>query len=395
MGLSLREKLKNAGMAPKERPKAPPKQDCFCRVQRFPAEEMALPQIVDAEALIRIDGKDWQETGREAFLFLDTETTGLSGGAGTVAFLVGLGYFEGGEYVLEQYVMRDYDEEPFLLEHVAGRLREHPIPCTYNGASFDLPLLRSRCIMWRKRLPESGMQLDLLYPSRRIWKLRLGKCNLTHVEEEILHLRREDDLPGSQVPERFFRYLKEQDFALLEDVLRHNAQDICSLPVILERLADAHLHPTDAMSEAEDLYSMGRVMEKRGRGDVARRCYRASDRGRMASLARLRLGELERRSGRYDEAARQFERALTLRRSAEIHIAAAKVYEHRLKNSAKALEHVRRAMLLCDHLSPAEQDKIMRRFRRLMKKTRRQTNNGIPGFVESSQRADEASEREE
>ncbi len=374
MGLSLREKLKNAGMASGKRETKPQSQDCFVRVSRYPLKDLFLRDPVPAQALERIDGKPWQGIARQKWLFLDTETTGLSGGAGTVAFLVGLGYFDGDDYVLEQLVLRDYDEEPYLIDHMIERVREHPVLCTYNGASFDVPLLRSRCIMWRRRMPCEEGHLDLLHPVRRIWGLRIGKCTLKNVEETVLDIRREDDLPGAQVPERFFRYLKERDFMLLEDVLRHNVQDICSLPLILERLIGAHMNPLESMADAQDLFSVGKVLEKRGNSELAGKCYRASDRGSVAVLARKKLADLERRTGHYGEAAQQYERALAIRRSAKVHIAAAKVYEHKLKDLDRALEHTRKALLVSDGFDEQVKMDIQKRYFRLLAKKRRQEN---------------------
>ena len=368
MGLSLREKLKNAGMSAAKREVKPQSQDCFVRVSRFPLKDLYLRDPVSSEALERIDGKRWQDVARDQWLFLDTETTGLSGGAGTVAFLVGLGYFVDDEYRLEQLVMRDYDEEMFLLDRVISLLREHPVLCTYNGASFDVPLLRSRCVMWRRRMPPEEGHLDLLHPSRRIWGMRIGKCTLKNVEEAVLSIHREDDLPGAMVPERFFRYLKERDFTVLEDVLRHNVQDICSLPLILEQLVQAHMSPLETVKDAQDLFSVGKVLEKRGRRELAGKCYPASDQGSVAVLARKQLADLERRSGHYGNAVQAYERALAIRRSAQVHIAAAKVYEHKLKNIDRALEHTRKAMLIADGLDEQVKREIQKRYFRLLAK---------------------------
>ena len=134
----------------------------------------------------------------EKCLFLDTETTGLSGGAGTVAFLVGIGYAEGDDFVVEQYLMKDYADEADMLDQLARRMERFDAVCTFNGRNFDLPLLQTRFTMCRMRDRWREMeQLDLLYPSRRTWKKRIGSCRLSRVEELILNQPREGDLPGS------------------------------------------------------------------------------------------------------------------------------------------------------------------------------------------------------
>ena len=148
----------------------------------------------------------------EDILFLDTETTGLAGGAGTVAFLVGMGYFTGRDFAVEQVLMRDYGQESELLRTVSAVAGRFSVLCTFNGRTFDAPLLASRFVMNRlpSRLPSA--HADVLYPARRLWKLRLKRCNLANLEEQLLHVKREDDLPGAEVPQTYFRYLRDGDF---------------------------------------------------------------------------------------------------------------------------------------------------------------------------------------
>ena len=153
-------------------------------------------------------------------LFIDTETTGLSGGAGTVAFLVGAGYVDGDGFVVEQFLMREYADEPEMIDRLAGLMDQFDCVCTFNGKKFDMPLLEARFIMCRMRQRWREMDnLDLLHPARRAWKLRIGSCRLCRIEAEILGMPRRDDLPGSEVPGRYFEYLKTGDEGLLEDII--------------------------------------------------------------------------------------------------------------------------------------------------------------------------------
>ena len=152
-------------------------------------------------------------------LFMDTETTGLSGGAGTVAFLVGAGYADGDGLVIEQFLMRDYADEPELIDRLAVLMDQFDCVCTFNGRKFDMPLLESRFTMCRMRNRWREMEnLDLLTPARRAWKLRIGSCRLANIEAEILGMPRHGDLPGSEVPGRYFEFLKTGDEGLLEDL---------------------------------------------------------------------------------------------------------------------------------------------------------------------------------
>ena len=151
---------------------------------RQPADERLFHLDVDGLRRIGWQGRPFDI---RKCLFLDTETTGLSGGAGTVAFLVGLGFIEGDCFVVEQYLMKDYADEAEMLSRIARRMEGFDSVCTFNGKNFDLPLLSTRFTMCRMRENWRDLeQLDLLYPSRHTWKLRLGSCKLSRLEEFIL-----------------------------------------------------------------------------------------------------------------------------------------------------------------------------------------------------------------
>ena len=199
----------------------------------------------------------------EDILFLDTETTGLAGGAGTVAFLVGMGYFTGRDFAVEQVLMRDYGQESELLRTVSSVAGRFSVLCTFNGRTFDAPLLASRFVMNRlpSRLPSA--HADVLYPARRLWKLRLKRCNLANLEEQLLHVKREDDLPGAEVPQTYFRYLRDGDFAPIERILAHNRQDIVSLAQLLCFLC-GQVDCPETVESGQDLLSLARSLEKRG-----------------------------------------------------------------------------------------------------------------------------------
>jgi hypothetical protein len=168
-------------------------------------------------------------------VFLDTETTGLSGGTGTVAFLVGLAGFDSGAFVVRQLFMRDFDEEPAMLHQLASLLEEASCLVTYNGKSFDLPLLAGRYIA--SRLPRPRFlelpHLDLLHAARRIWRHELPEMSLGYVERAMLGVHRGEDLPGALIPAMYVRYLLTRRAGLMEPVLRHNELDVLSLASVL------------------------------------------------------------------------------------------------------------------------------------------------------------------
>ena len=370
--LSLRDKLK-ATAAPK--PAAPKKaapQDCMIQEVRVPLEKFTLPESISGASLTMMQGKDFSDCRREDICFLDTETTGLSHGAGTVAFLVGVGFFDEAGFTVRQYLMRDYDEEMFLLSHVAEDIQKSAMLCTFNGATFDLPLLENRFIMNRMRESYCPRpHVDLLPTSRRVWKLRLKKCNLTSLEEAVLGMQRVDDLPGALVPERYFSFLKTKDFSLLTDILDHNAQDIISLAHILDRLMRLHDMPLLA-KEPEDVFSLGRVLERRGKHEGARMCYRAADQGSVSVLARGRMAESYRREGDYEAAAQVYARMVGDRQGGVgPMIALAKILEHKKRDIPAAIEYTRKAIILAADQENADMAALQKRYERLLIKARR------------------------
>ncbi|MBR2054034.1 MAG: ribonuclease H-like domain-containing protein [Clostridia bacterium] len=366
---SLREKLQATARQPVVKKQAAV--DCQVKEIRVPAEAFLLPERIAADNLYLMLGGQWQDVKKENILFLDTETTGLSHGAGTVAFLVGIGYFEEESFVVRQYLMRDYDEEIFLLQRVLAHLGKKDTLCTFNGASFDMPLLDARFTMQRMRNPYHLQHIDLLHVARRVWKLRLKSCRLSRLEEMVLGITREDDLPGAMVPERYFQYLKTKDEALLADILEHNAQDIISLAHLLHQLVVMHESPCCA-AQKEDVFSLGRVYEMRGRMEGARMCYRAADKGSLSALARARIAETYRREGSTEQAAKVYESMI---RSGQGGIAPmvamAKICEHKRRDIPSALEYTRKAIILCAEKDGGDMAALQKRFERLMKKARK------------------------
>lgn len=366
---SLREKLQATAHKPLQQKAAA--QDCRVKERRVPVCEFLLPERIEGDSLYLMLGGRWQDVCREDILFLDTETTGLSHGAGTVAFLVGVGYFEKKDFVVRQYLMRDYDEEVFLLERVMQHLKEKTTLCTFNGASFDMPLLETRFTMQRMRNTSKLQHIDLLHVARRVWKLRLKSCRLSRLEEMVLGITREDDLPGALVPERYFQYLKTKDETLLDDILEHNEQDIISLAHLLYHLAVMHQTP-DSVSQKEDIFSLGKVYETRGRIEKARMCYKAADGGSLSALARARLAETYRREGDTEKAARVYENMIRAGQGGIAPlIAMAKISEHKRRDIPSALEYTRKAIMICAQKESADMPALQKRFERLMNKARK------------------------
>lgn len=307
------------------------------------------PDLIQASTLSWLSlGSIDQDFDQGGLLFFDTETTGLSRGAGTLAFLIGFGRILGQELHIKQVMMRDYGQEAEALQHFLQAASGAKCLVSYNGKSFDLPLLDSRMTLTRmEHNLQSLPHLDLLHPAKRVYKLRLGRVPLTRLQEMILGQTRFKDIPGSEVPKRFFDYLKTRDEGLLQDVLIHNQQDILALANIFLGLLALHQDPLSSLHQ-EDIFSMGKVFEGQKQHQRAAACYRACSKKDVQAMATLRLAEMYRRTGQDEEAVALFEHLRQgEQRQAEIYISLAKIYEHRFRQPERALEIARQGMLYC------------------------------------------------
>lgn len=266
---------------------------------------------VSAEAL-RVLSRDDALPDVQRLLFLDTETTGLSGGTGTYAFLVGAGFIEADRFVVVQHFLRDLDEEPALLAAVAPLLERASAVVTFNGSGFDVPLLETRFILGRRRWPAMLLHLDLLHPARRVWAARFVDCRLSTLEREVLGHRRQHDVPGSLIPALYFDYLRRRHAAPLAGVFTHNCDDVLSLVALFGWLGDALSRGDHGVDDALDLAGVGRLWERLD-PERAAACYRgALAIGLPAAVAhavRLRLASWEKRQARWDSARALWEEA--------------------------------------------------------------------------------------
>lgn len=388
MASGLRAKLNAISAAGPRVEKKPPRP---CGVLVYADRRSADARLfqLDADGLRRI-GWCGRAFDLRRCLFLDTETTGLSGGAGTVAFLVGVGFIDGESFVVEQYLMRDYADEAEMLHRLAQRMEGFDAVCTFNGKNFDLPLLETRYTMCRMRDRWRQMeQLDLLYPARRTWKMRIGSCRLSRIEEYILGQARVGDLPGSEVPQRYFDFLKSGDMALLQDIIDHNRQDIYTLGTLLAHLCALYAHPERETHRA-DLLSMGRALERQGELRPARELYRIAaippPAGSISTLAGTGIAAkaawhmyLLARKNRDFEGMREILEQMAVRRQMreKIYVELSKLHEHHYKNPQRALRY---ADLAARYTEPGETDALFRRRERLrakIEKDRRRKDNGI------------------
>lgn len=302
-----------------------------------------------ALSLLARAGADPAEARR--LLYLDTETTGLAGGTGTYAFLVGVGFFDGDHFEVRQLFMRDLDEEPALLTHLEEIFQRFDGFVTYNGSGFDLPLLETRFVLGRRRFPGTVFHVDLLGPARRLWSDRLADCRLGTVEQHALRFTRDDDMPGALIPTVYFEYLRRKRPDQLPRVFEHNRHDILSLAALTGWVADAVVRAPVPDFEPEALAGLGRLLEP-SEPERSLACYRmALDSGLPTPFRErllLRLAQGEKRRARWDEARALWEAAARGPRDfdprpwEEI----AKVHEHRRRDLPAARRVVEEALEL-------------------------------------------------
>jgi uncharacterized protein YprB with RNaseH-like and TPR domain len=316
-------------------------------------------------------------------LFLDCETTGLSGGAGTVSFLTAVGQLTSKGFVVEQYFLPDLSEEAGKLDALCARLADAQALVTYNGAAFDLPLLEGRFHFWRmdpafRELPH----LDLLWPTRAIFRRRIGECSLSNVEARLIKFARVEDLPGAEVPEVYFQYLREGHSPRLHAVFEHNRLDVVSLFVYaiwLSILAD----PTrPSLSDPDDLLAFAGYMFRKRRYAAAHAALdeagsRILDRSQRTRLSELR-GLIHKREHEYDAAHVHWERvAKSEPHRTDAAEELAKHLEHRKRDYGAALAVVDRALenlrireALGEAAAAGQTDRLLHRrarLRRLMR----------------------------
>jgi hypothetical protein len=266
------------------------------------------------------------------YLFFDTETTGLSGGAGTVVFLAGFGFYQNGKFKVKQYFLSDYPGEPEFLKKIKAELETDCTLVSYNGRAFDANLLRGRFVLNGLAFPEKPHR-DLLYPARFFWRDELPDFSLGTVERSLLAVQREDDIPGSLVPEIYFRHLKNQYEPVMEKVITHNQTDIVSLYRFFLMLNEVLLKPLEA--EGVNAVNLGRYILSAGRQTGEQLLQREFEKGSSKAAALLSLHYKKNKKWKEAETiwltmleAKSFFAAVEL----------AKYYEHREKNYMKALE---------------------------------------------------------
>jgi uncharacterized protein YprB with RNaseH-like and TPR domain len=263
---------------------------------------------------------------RERTVFVDLETTGLSGGAGTVAFLVGVGWFDMGAFQVRQFLLTSYASERALLCAVADAFDAATLLVTYNGKTFDVPVMETRWMFHRMRMPlESIRHFDMLHPARRLWRARAGAvseenggCRLATLERVLCGVTRAGDIPGMDIPGRYFQFLRSGDARPLEPVMEHNRLDLISLAAVTAHAVALVEDGTPRCRDAAEAIALGKVYERAGCAPRAIACYEHAAGDPSADMdvtaeALYRLGLRLRRERRFIDAAAVWRRILDLK----------------------------------------------------------------------------------
>lgn len=317
----------------------------------LPADDGRWPRLG-----LLMSGADGANAPDGRLLFLDLETTGLAGGAGTYAFLVGCGWFDSGVFRVRQFVLTSFAAERRLLEELAALMRASGVLVTYNGKTFDAPLIDTRFLFHRLEAPCSGLaHIDLLHPARRLWRPAVDaqldgaepSCRLSLMEQSILGHVREDDVPGFEIPSRYFQFVRSGDARGLDGVLEHNRLDVLSLAMLTARAGQLLDEGAPAAHTAREALGLGRLYERGGMTHEARACFARAidlDADILTRVEALRAyAVLCRRERRYLEAADAWRRMLSMRwcpprLAQEATEALAVHHEHRSRDLSTARE---------------------------------------------------------
>ncbi len=282
-------------------------------------------------------------------LYIDTETTGLAGGSGTIPFLVGMAWFDGKNLTVEQLLLEKPGHEAPILRRLAERLACASCIVSYNGKSFDWPLLRTRFILNRVPAPAVPAHLDLLHCARRVYKRRLGAVRLVHLEEQILGFTRVDDISGEMIPETYLGFLRGRvPASALGPIVEHNRSDLVALAAIMGELV--RRFSTEHAQDARDRLGYAQVAARAD--DHARAVVLAEQaaqddvRGELAPQAMFLAGKLYARRGDFEAAIQRYEASIEAAASdraqaAPAHLALAKLFERSKRDLPAALAHAR------------------------------------------------------
>jgi len=337
---------------------------------------------------------------RPRTVFIDLETTGISGGAGTVAFLVGCGYFDLGAFQVRQFLLTSYASERALLSAVTDFFGGTDLIVTYNGKTFDVPVMETRWSFHRLPMPDFSQDVphfDMLHPARRLWSSRVSTddgsgasgCRLTTLERDVLGFRRIGDVAGFEIPGRFFQFLRTGNPGPLEPVLEHNRLDLVSLAAVTGHAVHLARAGDQACRDEAEALALGRVLERARVFDRAEACYRRAAGSSCLDVrgeALYRFGLRCRRDRRFDEASVAWREIVALTNSPSCHgrvamnqlrqfaLEALAIHEEHRERDLNAARELALFALTDEDAPPARANGIRHRLARLDRKLAKKGN---------------------
>jgi uncharacterized protein len=305
-------------------------------------------------------------------LFFDTETTGLSGGSGTYIFLAGFGFFKNNQFILKQYFLRDLPEECAMLDEIHELVKKFDSFVSFNGKSYDLPLLKDRFTLQRIRFNSTNYpHLDLLHAARRVWKNRLPDCSLGTIERRILNVFRDGDVPSYLIPQLYFEYLRTKDARPLKKVFYHNKIDILSLVSLTILLHNIHQNPLEKLTNRTDLLTLTKHYENMNQWELNIPIYENLMRSEKNPAARKELGIklafCHKRLGNSNKATQLWQELVQAGKfRIEPFEELAKYYEHKTNDLKMALRIVEEALKNLDVLEELGSNSYLKQHKQSM-----------------------------
>ena len=315
-------------------------------------------------------------------LFIDLETTGLAGGTGTVAFLVGMGYYRDNRFRVAQFFLGELGEEERMIKDLGRFFKEMDFQSviTYNGKAFDVPLLETRFIMHRQPYALTALpHLDLLFSARSLWKHKHESCRLFHLAQQIVEADRAEDIPAAEIPYRYFDYLRSGDYSLIEPILYHNQEDILSLLGLT--IAAAKLFAAGQLPEvgeeidAMDLIGVGKVFESAGEVEKSVEFFERGLAGNLpeelAVTIKRKLSYRFKQSADWEKAVSLWQDLSSVEDQLFCYRELAMYFEHKAKNLDEAKRAAEEGLTLAVNDSPTYQQDFEHRLERLKEKIRK------------------------
>lgn len=318
-------------------------------------------------------------------LFIDLETTGLSGGTGTIPFNVGMGYYKDDKFWVAQYFLGELAEEERMLQEMAQFFKEMNFQSlvTYNGKNFDIPILETRFILHRQPFPLNDLpHLDFMYPARNLWRHKYDNCRLSYLAQEVVRTGRTEDIPSSEVPWRYFHYLQTGNYDLIEPILYHNQEDILSLlGVVIAGASIFFEEGEECLPDAMDFFGAGRVMEKIGDTEKSVQFFQKALDGDLTddvtTLAKMKLSYHFKKNQEWDKAVAIWKEITSLEDISAGHFFSfrelAMYLEHREKNYEEARNISEEGYVLSRGVSSYYEKDFVHRRARLKEKIKKQS----------------------